>query len=270
MRFVSYQHEGSRYVGVHEGSEVVPLIGISEISPDTPAEALTRAERDVTAAVPFESVQLLPAVPNPTKVICVGVNYEKHKIESKRTDVDYPVLFAKYAASLLGARDEIVRPRAEFVDYEAELAIVIGKRGRWIAEADAWDHVLGSTLANDITARDYQYKTHQWLQGKAWDRSTPVGPEIVTVDEFMPVSGSIRCIVNGSVEQDADLSDLIFSIPVLIATISEFTELLPGDLILTGTPGGVGYRREPQLNLQTGDEVTVEIEGIGTMTNTLR
>ncbi len=271
MRFVSYQHAGTTAVGVREGDSVVPLAGIREIGADTPLSMLREAPRDTAGAVAFAEVRLLPVVPRPEKIVCVGLNYRAHQAESKRADSDYPVLFTKFPGSLIGARDEIVRPpEAEFFDYEAELAVVIGERGRRIPEADALDHVLGLSVANDVTVRDYQYRTHQWLQGKAWDDSTPIGPDIVTLDEADGSAGRIRCVVNGVVEQDADLSQLIFTIPFLIATISEFTELVPGDIILTGTPGGVGYRREPQLNLQDGDVVTVDIEGVGSITNTVR
>ena len=271
MRLVSYEHGGTAHVGVREGDIVVPLGGIDRIGPQTPLALLRAAPRLREQAVALDSVRLLPAVPAPEKIVCVGLNYRAHQAESRRADTDYPVLFAKFAGSLIGARDDILRPpEAEFFDYEAELAVVIGKAGRRIPEDRALDHVLGLSVANDITVRDYQYRTHQWLQGKTWDGTTPLGPDIVTLDEADPSRGRIRCVVNGRTEQDADLSQLIFTVPFLIATVSEFTELVPGDVILTGTPGGVGYRREPPLNLQDGDTVTVEIESVGSITNTVR
>jgi acylpyruvate hydrolase len=156
------------------------------------------------------------------------------------------------------------------VDYEAELVVVIGKAGRRISRAAALDHVLGYTVANDVTMRDYQYKTHQWLQGKAWDRSTPLGPELVTPDEADVSAAAVRTVLNGATLQSSDTSKLIFDIPTLVATVSEFTEVLPGDLILTGTPGGVGYRRDPQVFLHDGDEVAVEVGGIGRLVNRVR
>jgi acylpyruvate hydrolase len=153
------------------------------------------------------------------------------------------------------------------VDFEGEMAVVIGRAGRRIAEADALDHVLGYTVANDITMRDFQYKTHQWMQGKAWDASTPLGPYLVTPGEIDIDAAGIRTVLNGEKMQESDLSQLIFTVPRLIATISTFTALRPGDVILTGTPGGVGYRREPKVSLSVGDWITVEIDGIGTTQN---
>jgi acylpyruvate hydrolase len=178
------------------------------------------------------------------------------------------VLFPKYASSLIGPTDDILLPpEATQADYEGELAVIIGRSGRRISEEDALDHVLGYSVCNDVTMRDYQYKTHQWMQGKAWDNSTPIGPYVITPDEVDLASAGIRTILNDEVVQDSDLSYLIFSIPKLIATISEFTTLQPGDVILTGTPAGIGYRRTPQLFLNDGDTVTVEIDGVGSITN---
>jgi acylpyruvate hydrolase len=145
--------------------------------------------------------------------------------------------------------------------------VVIGRAGRRIADADALDHVLGYTVANDITMRDFQYKTHQWMQGKAWDASTPLGPYLVTPGEIDIDTAGIRTVLNGEKMQESDLSQLIFTVPRLIATISTFTALRPGDVILTGTPGGVGYRRDPKVLLSDGDRVSVEIDGIGAIQN---
>jgi acylpyruvate hydrolase len=153
------------------------------------------------------------------------------------------------------------------VDFEGEMAVVIGRGGRRIAEADARGHVLGYTVANDITMRDFQYKTHQWMQGKAWDASTPLGPYLVTPGEVDIDTAGIRTVLNGEKMQESDLSQLIFTVPRLIATISTFTALRPGDVILTGTPGGVGYRRDPKVLLSQGDRVSVEIDGIGAVQN---
>lgn len=270
MAYASYEHSGSRNVGEVAGDTLIPLRGITEIGPGTTTEVLAAAERDTAAAVPLTSVRLLPAVPNPTKVVCVGLNYRDHILETKRDFPTYPVMFPKYASSLLGAYDEIaLPPESTEIDYEGELAVVIGRPGRRIAEADALDHVLGYTVANDLTMRDYQYKTHQWMQGKAWDASTPVGPTIVTPAEIDITRSGIRTIVNGETVQESDLSQLVFTVANLVATISEFTKLQPGDLILTGTPGGVGWRRNPQLLLHPGDTVTVEIDGLGAVTNKL-
>ena len=264
MRYVSYHLDGEDRVGRLVHDLVHPLVGIDRIDHRTTAAALASAPVDEGAGLPFSQLRLLPASPEPRRVVCVGLNYRDHIAETRRSDSDYPVLFGKFASSLIGARDPILLPpEPKFVDYEGELAVIIGKTGRRIAPEDAMGHVLGYAVANDITMRDYQYKTHQWMQGKAWDASTPLGPVIVTPDEVQLDSCGIRTYVNGRLVQDSDLGHLIFSIPTLISTVSEFTTLQPGDVILTGTPGGVGYRRDPQLALQAGDTVVVDIDGVG-------
>ncbi|NRQ32178.1 fumarylacetoacetate hydrolase family protein [Nonomuraea sp. NN258] len=205
------------------------------------------------------------------KILCVGLNYREHVDETGRELPAYPVWFTKFPSALIGHEDDILLPpESRQVDYEAELAVVIGEPGRRIARADALDHVLGYTVANDVTMRDYQYKTHQWLQGKAWDRSTPIGPELVPADAVDPHKLDISLRLNGATMQASNTSLLIFDIPTLISLASEFTRVERGDLILTGTPGGVGYRRDPQVFLSDGDVVEVEIEGLGVLRNTVR
>jgi acylpyruvate hydrolase len=275
MRITSYHHlpTGAEGVGLVEvdanGSRIVaPLPGISELSRDTPLSLLRRIEPDRSASIPYREIRLRRLVRQPEKIICVGLNYHDHRVESKREESAYPVLFTKFPGSLIPADQPIILPpEGDFLDWEGELAVIIGESGRRIPREQALDHVLGLSVANDVTLRDYQYRTHQWLQGKAWDAQTPVGPELVTLDEVDLGTGALRTVVNGKVEQRADLRDLIFPIPELVSTLSDFTELHPGDLILTGTPGGVGYRREPQLSLHPGDVVTVEIDGVGSITN---
>jgi acylpyruvate hydrolase len=268
VRYATYEHEGRRQLGELRGTMLVPLRGASEVGATTTPAVLAALPRDEARAVPADRVRLLPVVPQPSKVFCVGLNYHEHVAETKRDLPEYPVLFPKFAASLLGPYDEIVLPpESTQVDYEGELAVVIGLPGRRITEAEAIDHVLGYAVANDVTMRDYQYKTHQWMQGKAWDASTPIGPYLVTPDEVDIDHAGIRTVLNGEKVQESDLSKLIFSIPRLIATISTFTALAPGDVILTGTPGGVGFRRDPQLFLRDGDEITVTVDGVGTIRN---
>ena len=268
MRYASYEYDGRRRVGQIDDSSLIPLNGLVEIGADTPLGLLTATERLSAERVPVSDVHLLPVTPNPSKVVCVGLNYADHIAETGRDTPTYPVLFTKFGASLIGPTDDIVLPpETSQMDWEGELVVVIGKSGRRIPVEQAPDYVAGYTVANDITMRDYQYKTHQWLQGKAWDRSTPIGPYLVTPDEVDLTSAGIRTILNGAEVQNSVLSQLFFDVPTLIATISEFTVLQPGDLILTGTPGGVGYRRKPQLFLSVGDTVTVEIDGVGSITN---
>ncbi|MFI5540902.1 fumarylacetoacetate hydrolase family protein [Nocardia sp. NPDC051900] len=271
MAYVTYEHRGVRRVGEVQGSELVPLGGLAEIGSGTASDVLADAERDPSGRVAIDAVRLLPVVPNPSKVFCVGLNYREHVTETRRELPTYPVLFPKFADSLIGAYDDIVLPpESTQVDYEGELAVIIGRPGRRIAEADADEHVLGYSTANDITMRDFQYKTHQWMQGKAWQASTPLGPTLVTPAEVDLSTAGIRTVLNGEKVQESELSMLIFSIPRLIADISTFTTLAPGDVILTGTPGGVGYRRDPQLFLRDGDQISVEIDGVGTVRNLVR
>ncbi len=224
---------------------------------------------DRDAAFALSDATVRPLVPRPSKVICVGLNYKAHVEETHRDDPDYPVLFTKFATSLTGAYDAIAcPPESEAIDYEGELAVVIGAPAAGSPRPGALDAVAGYTVANDVTMRDYQYRTHQWLQGKAWDASTPLGPALVTPDEAPdPSALSLRTVVNGEVVQESTTDLMIFPVPTLISVISEFTTLQPGDVILTGTPAGVGFRREPQLLMGDGDVAVVEIEGIGRTEN---
>ena len=267
MRFASVLHDDTPMAVLVDGEEAIPLRGISELGADTPLSLLRDPPLDRVAALPIGSVRRRAVVPRPGKVICVGLNYAAHIEETKREQSDYPVLFTKFATTLTGPYDEIpLPPESEAIDYEGELVVVIGERGRRVPTESALDHVAGYTIANDVSMRDYQYKTHQWLQGKAWDASTPVGPDLVTRDEVTePLT--LRTLVNGEKTQEASTELLIFDIATLVSTVSEFATIEPGDLILTGTPGGVGYRREPQLLLGDGDVVVVEIDQVGRIEN---
>ncbi|WP_284981571.1 fumarylacetoacetate hydrolase family protein [Arthrobacter sp. efr-133-TYG-118] len=268
MAYANYELRGRNYVGEVDGKHLIPLTGLDEIGPATTADALASAERRSAERVPVADVRLRAVSPRAGKIVCIGLNYTAHIEESNRELPTYPVMFPKYASSLISPDADIVLPPESYqVDYEGELAVIIGKAGRRIREEEAADHILGYAVCNDVTMRDYQYKTHQWMQGKAWDNSTPLGPYLVTPGEVDLTDAAISTTLNGEVVQESDLSHLIFSVPTLIATVSEFTELQPGDVILTGTPSGVGYRRDPQLFLRDGDVVTVEIEGVGAITN---
>lgn len=271
MRYAStYDKSGAPVVAEFRGDQLVPLAGLTELGGASTAAALAAAERRTADAFPASEATLRAVVPNPAKVICVGLNYKAHIEETGRTDSDYPVLFPKFASSLTGpyAEIDISSPSVQ-VDYEGELVVVIGEPARRVSEADALEHVLGYAVGNDVTMRDYQYKTHQWMQGKAWDGCTPVGPYLVTPDEVDVTAQTISTTLNGQKVQESALDLLIFPIPRLIATISEFTELRTGDLIFTGTPSGVGHRRTPPLYLKSGDVVTVEVTGVGALRNTI-
>lgn len=264
MAIASYRHQGREHVGIVDGEHYVPLAGVRRIDAHTGIDAIDTAVLEHAARVSAHEAELLPPSWAPQKVICVGLNYHAHIEETGRESPEFPVLFTKFASNLLAAdRPILVPPESSQVDYEGELAMIIGRSGRRIPRSEALTHVLGFTVANDVTMRDYQYRSHQWLQGKAWDSSTPLGPHLVRPDEFDHSAAGIRTIVDGVTVQESDLSRLIFDVPSLISTISEFTTLNSGDIILTGTPGGVGYRRDPQLFLVPGMTVTVEIDGVG-------
>jgi acylpyruvate hydrolase len=267
MRFASVLHDDTPLAVLIDGEQAIPLRGISELGAATPLSLLRDPPLDRDSALQISALRRRAVVPRPGKVICVGLNYAAHIEETARERSDYPVLFTKFPTTLTGPYDEIpLPPESEAVDYEGELVVVIGEHARRVAPERALDHVAGYALANDVTMRDYQYKTHQWLQGKAWDASTPVGPDLVTLDE---VDGTLtlRTFVDGEKVQDASTELLIFDVPTLISTISEFAALEPGDLILTGTPAGVGYRREPPLLLKDGVVVVVEVDGVGRLEN---
>jgi acylpyruvate hydrolase len=268
MRFASVTHDGRPLAVRVDGEHATPFSGVTELGRDTPASLLRDAPLQGDP-IPLSQLRFRPVVPSPAKVFCVGLNYLAHIQETKREESDYPVLFTKFASSLTGPYDEIaLPPESGAVDYEGELAVVIGERARRVSTERALEVVAGYTVANDVTMRDYQYKTHQWVQGKAWDASTPLGPELVTVDELGDARGlTLRTTVNGEVVQEASTDLMIFDIATLVSTISEFASLAPGDLILTGTPSGVGYRRDPQLLLGDGDVVVVEIDRVGRIEN---
>jgi len=206
--------------------------------------------------------------PTATKVVCCGHNYADHIAEMGRPRPAFPTLFAKFADTLTGPGDDIVLPADAQADWEAELAVVIGATVRAVDRAGAAAAIAGYTVANDISLRDRQNRTPQWLQGKAWDRSTPIGDHYVPAEEIDPAAGlRVTCRVNGVERQRGDTADLVFDAPALVAYVAEFTTLRPGDLILTGTPGGVGHARTPAVYLQDGDVVETEIEGLGLLRN---
>ncbi|MBT2514752.1 fumarylacetoacetate hydrolase family protein [Arthrobacter sp. ISL-30] len=216
---------------------------------------------------PLDGASLAPVVPEPGKIICVGHNYRNHIQEMGREIPLYPTLFAKYQESLIGPDDDIaLPPESDAVDWEAELAIVIGKKGRRISEADAADHIAGYSVLNDISMRDYQFRTVQWLQGKTWENSTPFGPALVTKDEFT-VGPLMTAEVDGETVQSTPTGDLVFTPEFLVSYISTIITLNPGDVIATGTPGGVGHARDPKRYLREGEVLVTRIEGLGQLNN---
>jgi 2-keto-4-pentenoate hydratase/2-oxohepta-3-ene-1,7-dioic acid hydratase in catechol pathway len=220
---------------------------------------------------PVSAADFAPLVPNPSKVICVGLNYRNHIQEMGHALPEYPALFAKFTDTLIGANDDLVKPaETDKWDWEAELAIVIGKPARRVKGEDAAAAIAGFTVLNDVSARDWQMRTSEWLQGKMWDRSTPVGPYLVTPDELPGGTNpglKIQSIVDSETMQDDTTADLLFGPVTLVEYISTIIRLNPGDIIATGTPGGVGAGRKPPRFLAVGETVTVRIEGLGETAN---
>jgi len=222
------------------------------------------AETASGTTYPAKSVDLEAVVPNPSKVLCVGLNYTSHIREMGRPLPSHPTLFAKFADTLTGPDDPVTAVAEDpELDWEGELVVVIGRLAHRIDETEAADFIAGYTVANDISMRGYQNRTNEWLQGKIWARSTPVGPVMVTTDDFDPDAATLRTELNGTTMQEHPISDLLFTPTQLVAYLSTILPLRPGDLILTGTPGGVGRARTPQVYLKAGDRVTVTINGIG-------
>jgi 2-keto-4-pentenoate hydratase/2-oxohepta-3-ene-1,7-dioic acid hydratase in catechol pathway len=275
MQFVSFSHKSRVAVGLVVGNTVHPLdtaTGMIDLIENYEA---IRAQQEKSlpasgAGLPLADVELLPAVPNPGKVVCLGLNYLEHAKEGGRTPPEYPTLFLRATTSLAAANEDIaIPPVSNKLDYEAELAVIIGKTGKNIAQADAAGYIFGYTAFNDISVRDYQSRTLQWASGKNFDRTGALGPVIVTTDELPPFASglSIRTVLNGEVMQDSNTADMIFDLPRIIADVSEIMTLHPGDVIVTGTPSGVGFARKPPVWLAAGDKVRIEIEGIPALEN---
>lgn len=276
MKFVSFTRTGVAGFGALTDKGIVDLTG--RLAPDVTslkqaierdllsiAANLARGARGFAAS----DVALLPVIPDPAKIICIGLNYETHRAETKRPDAKHPTIFTRFADSQIAHGAPILKPAfSDALDWEGELAVVIGQGGRHIPEETAMDHVAGYACYNDGTVRDWQKHTHQFTPGKNFPSTGAFGPAMVTPDEVGDYTKlPIQTRLNGEIMQDATLADLIFPIPRLIAYISTFTPLSPGDVIATGTPGGVGDRREPQLFMKAGDVVEVEIGMLGILRN---
>lgn len=246
-------------------TEVPGFADVGELLRTAGWEATAKAATGATH--PADGADLAPVVPSPGKIICVGHNYRNHIKEMGREVPEYPTLFAKYQESLIGPNDDLALPQESgAVDWEAELAVVIGKTGRRISEADAANHIAGYAVLNDVSMRDYQFRTVQWLQGKTWEKSTPFGPALVTKDEFT-TGPLMTSAVNGDIQQQTPTGDLVFTPEYLISYISTIITLNPGDVIATGTPGGVGHAQNPKRYLQEGQILVTSIEGLGQLKN---
>lgn len=276
MRYISFSiGRRSSYGIAHDGNIHDLGARLGSLLPDLrsylEAQALgfTPPAHSLEADYRHADVALLPVIPNPRKILCVGVNYEEHRTETGRNKSDFPVLFTRFADTLLGDGAPIQRPAiSTALDFEAELAVIIGSPVFHVPAADAMRHIAGYTCFNDATLRDWQRHTHQFTPGKNFPATGPLGPELVTPGEVGELPDlRIEGRLNGTPMQSAKLGEMIFSIAQMIAYASTFTRLLPGDIIATGTPGGVGSRREPPIWMKTGDVFEVEIEKVGVLRN---
>lgn len=278
MRVCSYiMPNGTRSYGIADGETLIDageaLRGhYADLRAVIAAGALAELGKDAGGErLAVSDVTLLSPIPNPDKILCIGLNYMTHIKETGREAPKKPSIFTRYPSSVVGHDVDLVRPKvSDWFDFEGELAVVIGKPGRAISAANAHAHVAGYSCFNDGSIRDFQRHTTQFWAGKNFDRSGSMGPWLVTADAFGdPAAQSMETRLNGEVMQSTPISDLAFDVPALIEYISTVTELLPGDIIATGTPSGVGLFREPKLFMKAGDRVEVEISGIGTLANSI-
>jgi len=272
MKLITFSYEGSAQAGVLQGSNVIGLRSAGypdAISAITAGRAGIEKAAAAGEAIPLARVKLLAPVPKPPKVICVGLNYRDHAIESKMEIPAVPTIFSKYATAVIGPGEKIVLPKnSQKPDYEAEFAFVIGKGGRHISKERAMEHVFGYMNLNDVSARDFQMATTQWMMGKTFDTFAPTGPYVASADEIAdPHALDISLSINGEVMQHSNTRELIFRIPDLVEYLSSVFTLEPGDIVSTGTPSGVGFSHKPPRWLRPGDEVVVRVEGLGELRN---
>lgn len=286
MRLVNYKDGEQIRLGIREERGIIDVEKTAKSNslevPSTIEEVIAGGEQSIAqlqaligkegTIISEEDITYAPSVTNPEKIICVGLNYINHAEESKMDIPTSPILFSKFNNALAAHKQTITLPKnAEKYDYEAELVIVIGKEAKDVSKKDALSFVFGYTVGNDLSARDLQFRTGQWLLGKTVDNFAPIGPEIVTADEVNPTKLNISCKVNGEIRQNANTKDMIFDCATIVSYVSQHMTLKPGDVIFSGTPDGVilGYSEDRQIWLKAGDEIEVSIENVGTLTNIL-
>jgi 2-keto-4-pentenoate hydratase/2-oxohepta-3-ene-1,7-dioic acid hydratase in catechol pathway len=282
MRLATILSGGKPSLAAYRGTDLIDLAKAGAGLPgdmltflaggDAARAAIAKALDGAPAAAVLdpERTIFLPVVPRPGKIICVGLNYADHSAESGFKQPDYPTLFGRFATSLIGHKVPLIRPSlSDQLDYEGEIAAVIGRRGKHVSKANALDHVAGYAVFNEGSVRDYQFKAPQWTVGKNFDGTGAFGPALVTSDELPPGARGLQLTtrLNGETVQSASTDDMVFDVASLIAIISEAITLEPGDVIVTGTPAGVGVARKPQLFMKPGDVCEVEVEGIGLLVN---
>lgn len=274
MKLMMFKKGTGSALGVVEGDSVIDVSSVGTLQDVIVGGSSSLAAVKAAAAKgtkqPLSGVKPALPIARPGKFLCIGLNYALHAAEGGHATPTYPALFPRFPSSLVAAGEPVIRPKVSIqLDYECELTIVVGKGGRHIPESKALDHVFGYTLFNDVSVRDFQRKGAQWTPGKNFDGTGPLGPVVVTADD-LPAGASglrIQTRVNGEVMQDSNTSDMIFSTARIIAILSEFMTLEPGDLIATGTPSGVAHARKPPAWMKGGDKVEVEVEKIGILAN---
>ncbi|MGJ4945691.1 fumarylacetoacetate hydrolase family protein [Bradyrhizobium sp. HKCCYLS1011] len=276
MKFASFTIDNTASWGLVDGNDIADLGAVlrdrfPDLKSAIAAEALTEAAAAASGAPrhPLARISFLPVIPNPDKILCIGLNYETHRKETGRSEVENPTVFGRFANSQTGHLTNIIRPRVSTdLDFEGELAVIIGKPGRYIPRSEAWQHIAGYACYNEGSVRDFQRHTHQFTPGKNFPATGAFGPWLVTSDEIDDLGPlKLQTRLNGEIVQEATISQMIFDIPRQIEYCSSFTRLEPGDVIATGTPGGVGSRRTPPLWMKPGDVVEVEIDRIGLLCN---
>jgi 2-keto-4-pentenoate hydratase/2-oxohepta-3-ene-1,7-dioic acid hydratase in catechol pathway len=277
MKVVTFERSGTRSYGILENDHILDVGSrlasrYADLRSVLAAGALQEIRHGRTQGVPtlrVDEVKFEPVIPNPEKILCVGLNYISHRTETKRPETKFPSIFTRFADTQVGHETPVLRPSfSTAFDYEGELAVVIGRGGRYISEQDVSAHIAGYSCYNDVSVRDWQRHTAQWTPGKNFPNTGAFGPSLVTPDEIPDLGAlTLTTRLNGKVMQEAPISDLIFSVPVIVSYISKFTSLYPGDVIATGTPGGVGDRRDPPVYMKDGDIVEVEIDRIGILRN---
>ena len=279
MQFLNFKQGSQQGLAVSQGQDFRGLLSTDAGFPGSLHELLAKGKDALSQAaevlrkgpvIDLEKISYLPPIENPGRIFCIGLNYVDHSVESGFAIPTYPAIFSRFPSSMVGHGEPIVRPKVSTqLDYEAELVAIIGKPGRYIAKQNALEHIAGYSICNDASIRDYQFKSAQWTMGKNFDGTGPFGPFFITADELPPGATGLRIQtrLNGVVVQDASTSSLIFDVATLVSQLSEAVCLQPGDVIVTGTPSGVGLARKPPLWMKHGDICEVEIERIGILRN---
>lgn len=277
MRLLSFHANGLDRFGIAKEEGVIDLtfkLGVADLKGLLVSNQLEEAKQYISSDIDFkyDEIEFLPVIPNPDKIVCAGVNYDSHRVETNREKLSNPIIFFRVPSSQLGHDEPMLIPiESDKLDFEGEIAIVIGKKGRRISKEDAYEYIAGYSAYNDGSVRDWQLHTGQWGPGKNFEKTGAFGPWLVTRDEIEDGEVlSLETRLNGEVMQKSDTSYLLFTIPELINYVSTFTTLLPGDVIVTGTPGGVGLKRNPPVFMKDGDVVEVEVGKVGILRNVVK